>query len=74
MAPGYKTLPQIAKAAGFQQQSMLTHTGGGMTGSARYKWEQENGIFQFAGKPQPKTARIDFQCRMGCHDVGTVLQ
>ena len=54
MAPGYKTLPVIAQAAGLQQPPLLTHTGGGMTGSARYKWEQENGIFQFDGKPTPK--------------------
>ena len=54
MAPGYKTFPAIAKAAGLQQPPLLTHTGGGMTGSARYKWEQENGIFQFDGKPTPK--------------------
>lgn len=54
MAPGFKTFPPIAKAAGFGQTSMFTHTGGGMTGSARYKWEQENGIFQFDGKPTPK--------------------
>ena len=54
MAPGYKTLPLIAPLAGFEQQALLTHTGGGITGSARYKWEQENGIFQFAGKPVPK--------------------
>ena len=54
MAPGFKTLPLISRAAGFQEQALLTHTGGGITGSARYKWEQENGIFQFDGKPQPK--------------------
>ena len=54
MAPGYQTLPQIASAAGWQQPPLLTHTGGGITGSARYKWEQENGIFQFEGRPQPK--------------------
>lgn len=54
MAPGYKTLPAIAAAAGFKQPPLLTHTGGGMTGSARYKWEQENGIFQFDGNPTPK--------------------
>lgn len=53
MAPGYRTLPQITKAAGFKQP-LFTHTGGGMTGSARYKWEQENGIFQFDKKPTPK--------------------
>lgn len=54
MAPGYKTLPLIARAAGFQQQGLFTHTGGGITGSTRYKWEQENGIFDFDGKPTPK--------------------
>jgi hypothetical protein len=54
MGPGYKTFPVIARAAGFDQPPLLTHTGGGMTGSARYKWEQENGVFQFAGKPVPK--------------------
>jgi hypothetical protein len=54
MAPGYKTFPTIAKASGLEQPPLLTHTGGGITGSARYKWEQENGIFQFNGKPTPK--------------------
>jgi hypothetical protein len=54
MAPGYKTLPQIAEAAGLKQPPLFTHTGGGVTGSARYKWEQENGIFQFEGRPLPK--------------------
>lgn len=54
MAPGYKTFPAIAKASGLEQPPLLTHTGGGITGSARYKWEQENGIFQFNGKPTPK--------------------
>jgi len=53
MMPGYKTLPLISKGAGMKQP-LYTHVGGGMTGSARYKWEQENGIFQFAGKPYPK--------------------
>lgn len=53
MAPGYRTLPQICQAAGFDQP-LLTHTGGGVTGSTRYKWEQENGIFQFDGQPIPK--------------------
>jgi len=53
MAPGYRTFPEICRAAGFEQP-LRTHTGGGMTGSVRYKWEQENGIFEFAGKPQPK--------------------
>ncbi len=53
MGPGFRTLPVICRAAGFEQP-LRTHTGGGMTGSARYKWEQENGIFEFAGKPQPK--------------------
>ena len=54
MAPGYKTLPLIAKASGLKQPPLLTHTGGGITGSTRYKWEQENGIFQFDKKPTPK--------------------
>lgn len=54
MAPGYKTFPAIARAAGFKQPPLVTHTGGGITGSARYKWEQENGIFQFDGNPRPK--------------------
>ena len=53
MAPGYRTLPIICGMAGFKQP-LYTHTGGGITGSSRYKWEQENGIFQFNGKPTPK--------------------
>jgi len=53
MAPGYRTFPVICRAAGFEQP-LFTHTGGGITGSARYKWEQENGIFQFKGNPRPK--------------------
>ena len=53
MVPGYKTLPIVSRGAGMYQP-LYTHTGGGMTGSARYKWEQENGIFQFDGKPFPK--------------------
>lgn len=52
--PGFNTLPTIARAAGFNRQTLLTHTGGGVTGSAAYKWEQENGIFRFEGKPTPK--------------------
>lgn len=53
MAPGYRTLPRICEAAGIEPM-LYTHTGGGITGSARYKWEQENGIFQFDGAPVPK--------------------
>ena len=53
MMPGYQTMPLISQAAGMKQP-LYTHVGGGMTGSARYKWEQENGIFQFDGKPFPK--------------------
>ncbi len=53
MVPGYRTLPKICLGAGMTQP-LYTHVGGGMTGSARYKWEQENGIFQFDGKPIPK--------------------
>lgn len=54
MAPGYQTLGPIVRAAGFDQPQPLLHTGGGITGSTRYKWEQENGIFQFDRKPEPK--------------------
>ena len=52
-APGYRTLPAITRAAGFEQPLCL-HNGGGVTGTAHYKWEQENGIFEFDGKPLPK--------------------
>ena len=52
-APGYRTLPAITRAAGFEQPFCL-HNGGGRTGSVSYKWEQENGIFEFDGKPVPK--------------------
>ena len=52
-APGYRTLPSITLAAGFEQPFSL-HNGGGRTGSVSYKWEQENGIFEFDGKPLPK--------------------
>jgi len=54
MMPGYGTFPAIARAAGFNQPPLVTHVGGGVTGSARYKWEQENGVFQFDGTPKPK--------------------
>lgn len=53
MAPGYGTMPRICRAAGFEQP-LYTHIGGGITGSTRYKWEQENGIYQFDRKPTPK--------------------
>ncbi len=53
MKPGYVTLPLITQAAGFDQPLSL-HLGGGIKGSTRYKWEQENGIFEFDGKPLPK--------------------
>ena len=52
-APGYRALPAITRAAGFEQPLCL-HNGGGRTGSVSYKWEQENGIFEFDGKPLPK--------------------
>jgi len=54
MRPGYTTFPLIARAAGFTQPPLVLHVGGGITGSTRYKWEQENGIFQFDGEPTPK--------------------
>lgn len=53
MAPGYRTFPRICDAAKVSLP-IYTHTGGGITGSARYKWEQENGIFQFDRQPRPK--------------------
>ncbi len=53
MAPGYETLPRISQAAGLKT-SLCLHTGGGITGSTRYKWEQENGIFEFERDPLPK--------------------
>jgi hypothetical protein len=43
MKPGYVTLPPITQAAGFDQPLCL-HLGGGIKGSTRYKWEQENGM------------------------------
>jgi len=52
-AGGYRTLPSITRAAGFEQPFCL-HNGSGGTGSVSYKWEQENGIFKFDGKPVPK--------------------
>ena len=53
MMPGYRTLSPITRAAGFEQPIQL-HTSGGITGSTRHKWEQENGIYQFEGrKPKP---------------------
>lgn len=51
MIPGYNTLRMISKGAGFKDQPLYTHCGGGITGSARFKWELENGIFDFEGKP-----------------------
>jgi len=54
MMPGYVTFPTIARAAGLNQPSPFLHLEGGFRGSARYKWEEENGVFQFDGKPKPK--------------------
>ena len=53
MKPGIVTLPAITRADGFEQPFCL-HTGGGHNGSTRNKWELENGIFGFDGKPLPK--------------------
>jgi len=53
MGPGFRTFPLIAAGAGLSHP-FYAHTGGGITGSARYKWEQENGIFSFDGEPLPK--------------------
>ncbi len=54
MMPGYSTLPIITHAAGLQQPMPVVHVGGGVTGSSRYKWEEENGIFSFDRQPVPK--------------------
>ena len=53
MEPGYRTLPHIAKGAGFDQP-LYTHIRGGIQGSTRYLWELENGIFERDGNPYPK--------------------
>ncbi len=52
MAPGYRTLPKIAKAAGVEQY-LRTHYSGGETGGIRMMWEHENGILSYKGKPKP---------------------
>ncbi|MDP7130299.1 MAG: hypothetical protein QF437_07415, partial [Planctomycetota bacterium] len=43
MRPGFSTLPQIAQAAGLQQQLRVNSRGGEM-GAARMMWEFENGV------------------------------
>ena len=52
MVPGYRTLPQIAKAARLEQY-LRTHCSGGETGGIRMMWENENGILSYPGKPTP---------------------
>lgn len=52
MAPGYRTLPKIAKAAGLKQH-LRTHYSGGETGGLRMMWERENGILSYHGKAKP---------------------
>ena len=52
MAPAYRTLPEIAKAAGLEQR-LRTHYSGGETGGIRMMWERENGILSYKGKPKP---------------------
>jgi hypothetical protein len=49
VAPGRKTLPDIAKAAGFDGHHQRTHTSGGASGSANSIWLTEFG--KFKGKP-----------------------
>ena len=49
MKPGYRTLPEIAKAAGLKQQLRM-HYSGGETGGLRMMWERENGILSYKGK------------------------
>ncbi len=52
MAPGYKALPRIAKAAGLQQH-LRVNGRGGESGGIRMMWEYENGILSSRGKPAP---------------------
>jgi len=43
VAPGIRTLPPIAKAAGYAGHRQVTHTGGGGTGAANAIWLKEFG-------------------------------
>ena len=52
MRPGFSTLPQIAEAAGLDQQLRVNYRGGEL-GAARMMWELENGILSSKGKPNP---------------------
>ena len=51
--PGYAMLEQLSQKMQ-SQQTLYTHTQGGERGGVRYKWEQENGIFRFDKRPEPK--------------------
>lgn len=52
MAPGYRTLPKIAEAAGLEQH-LRTHSKVGERGGIRMMWEDEDGILSYHGKPTP---------------------
>ncbi len=54
VAPGIKTLPPIAAAAGYSGHRQVTHTGGGGTGSANAIWLKEFGKWQEGLKAKPK--------------------
>jgi len=53
VAPGIKTLPPLAQAAGYAGHRQVTHTGGGGTGSANAIWLKEFGKWRdgVAAKP-----------------------
>lgn len=49
VAPAMRTLPDIARAAGFEAQRLRSHTSGGGTGSANSIWRKELG--QYGDEP-----------------------
>ncbi len=53
VAPGIKTLPPLAEAAGYAGHRQVTHTGGGGTGAANAIWLKEFGKWKdgVAAKP-----------------------
>ena len=53
VAPGIKTLPPLAKAAGYQEHQQVSHTGGGGTGAANAIWLKEFGKWQSGVEAKP---------------------
>jgi hypothetical protein len=54
VAPGIKTLPPLAEAAGYVDHRQITHTGGGGTGSANAIWLKEFGQWQNGVAANPR--------------------